>query len=450
MTLDFWEQQNRTIFSEIISCWKVSTGASTDSRNTQAGNLFFALRGPNFDGNEFAAQAIQLGAAGAVVNNDAKIYQPCTFPVDDPLTALQCLARWQRRNQQRVVLGLTGSNGKTTTKELLARIFPQKDTVWATPGNLNNHIGLPLTLLKLQPQHRLVILEMGDNHAGDIAQLCEIAEPDYGLITNIGKDHIGFLGTLEANAASKAELIAALTPPQTFFLNLDDPLITAHCHKVRPTTYTTLSQFKQQADFWGELLANSPDGIQVAIEHKRQRWIFRTNLPGAYNLSNVLAAVSVGVTFGATPVSIQQGLATYFPQSNRSQWINYQGKRVLLDAYNANPSSMAVALENFVSYASQQTPAPKLALILGDMLELGEFSTAEHQHLAQQLNQMPPETVIILVGKEIKATAEALENTHHWFVSTEQALPNLPQLLHEVDLILAKGSRGVALEKLFL
>lgn len=451
MNLDFWERHNGSVFSEIISCWKTSTGANTDTRSIQAGNLFFALRGPNFDGNTFAERALQLGASGVIVDKSIK-FKPLQniFPVDDPLIALQCLARWQRRNQPCTVLGLTGSNGKTTTKELLARIFPDKDTVWATPGNLNNHIGLPLTLLRLQPQHRLVILEMGDNQTGDIALLCEIAEPDYGIITNIGKDHIGFLGTLEANAASKAELITALAPKKPFFLNLDDPNIATFCDSVPTITFATHQQLRRQADFWGELSINDPNGIQVAIEHKDYQWEFYTHLPGAYNLSNVLAAVAVGITLGANPESIQQGLSAYYPQNNRNQWITYKNKRVLLDAYNANPSSMEVAIKNFISYSQGLTPEPTLAFILGDMLELGEFSISEHQNLAALLNQVPLNSVIILIGNEIQATSNALTKKYYWFPTVEQAAPELPKLLDSVDMVLIKGSRGIALEKLVL
>lgn len=451
MSLDLWEKNNPQ-FLDIIQCWKKSTGCSIDSRTIQPGELFFALKGTNVDGSKFAEKALESGASGAVVSQDSLFWKknPRIFEVDDPLTALQCLARWHRLKYPCTVLGLTGSNGKTTTKEILSRIFPDKNTVWATPGNFNNHIGLPLTLLKLRPQHRIAILEMGDNHTGDIALLCEIALPDYGLITNIGKDHIGFLGTLQANAASKAELITALEQKKTFFLNLDDSLIKPFCDETPVITYSTNPKLKPEADFYGSLTANNQLGIQVVIEHQQKQWKFNTHLPGAYNLSNILAAVAVGITLGTTPESIQHGLNDYIPQNNRSQWITFQQKQVLLDAYNANPSSMEVAISNFCSYAQPNNHSePILAFILGDMLELGEYSVSEHQALADLLQDVPKNSIIILVGQEIKVTSSALTRKHYWFESINQAIPEIQERIAPADLVLVKGSRGIGLEKIF-
>ena len=344
---------------------------STDSRQPQPGTLFFALNGPSFRGADFAAGALAKGASHAVVDDEALVAQdPARYTyAPDPLAALQALAREHRRHFQGPVLAVTGSNGKTTTKELLTVVLAQKFNVLATIGNLNNHIGVPLTLLRLRPQeHDFAVIEMGANHRGEIAAYCQWAEPTHGLITNIGKAHLEGFGGEEGVALGKGELFAYLTKNEGIaFVNTLDAKL--------PSLADTVPQritYPQPADDYPATLLGASPNLQLRLATGTE---VAAQLTGDYNFPNLAAAAAVGGYFGVPTAQVAAALAAYNPQNNRSQLVRTtRGNDLILDAYNANPSSMAAALRSFAlrpASAGQGRVA-----ILGDMFELGETSAA--------------------------------------------------------------------------
>lgn len=413
----------------------------TDTRSLLPGQLYVALKGPNFNGNAFAIQALEAGAAYAVVDEPQYATHERCLLVEDGLEALQWLARMHRRAWGRTVIGLTGSNGKTTTKELLYSILSREMTVLATPGNLNNHIGLPLTLLQLQPRHRLALLEMGDNKTGDIAELCHIAEPNMALITNIGQDHLqGYEGGMAGNAATKCELYEYVSGHGgTLFVNLNDPWLA-------PWAGTQTLNYGPGGRYHIEQLTQSLAGQDLLLYYPGGTLRLHTPLPGAHNAENVLLAATVALHLGIAPVSIQQGVAAYSPQNNRSQLLHREGKTILLDAYNANPSSMEAALHTF--FAQAEGP---LLLVLGDMLELGDEAAAAHHQLgllvAELTTQSKHPVQVLLVGELMKEACTALPQAA-WAPDVETARPIWQQLMGSADYVLLKGSRGIALERL--
>jgi len=413
---------------------------STDSRQPQPGTLFFALNGPSFRGAAFAAAALAAGAAHAVVD-DATLAatDPARYTwVPDPLGALQALARHHREQFAIPVLAVTGSNGKTTTKELLTAVLAQRFRVLATIGNLNNHIGVPLTLLRLRAgEHDFAVIEMGANHRGEIAELCALARPTHGLITNIGKAHLEGFGGAEGVALGKGELFDYLTRTGgTAFVNTLDARLPALATAV-PTRLT----YPGPADTYpATLLAADPavalrlaDGTDVAAQ-----------LTGDYNFPNLAAAAAVGRHFGITPEKIAAALAHYNPQNNRSQLVRTAHNDLLLDAYNANPSSMAAALRSFA--ARPTAPGQPKLVILGDMFELGDESAAEHRALGQLLAglQLP---AVLLIGPEMKNAVDSIPQIQH-FKTKAEAADWLRQNPVRGQQVLVKGSRGMALETL--
>ena len=423
---------------------------STDSRQPQPGTLFFALNGPSFRGADFAAAALASGARHAVVDDAALAAQDAaryTY-APDPLVALQALAQEHRRHFRGPVLAVTGSNGKTTTKELLMVVLAEKYQVLATTGNLNNHIGVPLTLLRLRPsQHEVAVIEMGANHRGEIADYCRWAEPTHGLITNIGKAHLEGFGGEEGIALGKGELFDYLAAHGgTLFVNTLDarlPGVAAHAVQAHAAgAAPVLATYPGPADTYpAALLAANPalhlrlaGGTEVAAQ-----------LTGDYNFSNLAAAAAVGTYFDVPAPQIAAALAAYNPQNNRSQLLlTAGGNDLILDAYNANPSSMAAALRSFAARpvaAGQQRVA-----ILGDMFELGAESPREHAELGQLLAGLSLDAVV-LIGSDMRHAAAACQAARY-FPSKEAAAAWLAQHPATGSLVLLKGSRGMGLETL--
>jgi UDP-N-acetylmuramoyl-tripeptide--D-alanyl-D-alanine ligase len=418
---------------------------STDSRQPQSGTLFFALNGPSFRGADFAAGALAQGARHAVVDDPAlAAHDPAHYTyAPDPLAALQALAREHRRRFRGPVLAVTGSNGKTTTKELLTVVLAQKYNVLATIGNLNNHIGVPLTLLRLRPEeHEIAIIEMGANHQGEIADYCQWAEPTHGLITNIGKAHLEGFGGEAGIAKGKGELFAYVASHGgSLFINTLDPKIVA---AAAAADYFTLSPatYPGSADAYpASLLAADPalrlrlwDDTEVAAQ-----------LTGEYNFPNMAAAAAVGAYFDVPSAQVAAALASYNPQNNRSQLVRTPGGNdLILDAYNANPSSMAAALRSF---AQRPVAAGQGRLaILGDMFELGESAEAEHRMLGELLAELKLDNVL-LIGPLMQAAAAA-QPAAHYFADKSAAAVWLAGHPVASQLVLLKGSRGMGLETL--
>ena len=414
---------------------------STDSRQPQPGTLFFALNGPSFRGADFASGALAQGASHAVVDDEALAARdPAHYTyAPDPLAALQALAREHRRRFRGPVLAVTGSNGKTTTKELLTVVLAQKYNVLATNGNLNNHIGVPLTLLRLRPdEHEIAIIEMGANHQGEIAAYCQWAEPTHGLITNIGKAHLEGFGGEAGIAKGKGELFDYLASHGgTAFVNTLDAKL-----PVLASLVPQRHSYPGPADTYpASLLAADPalrlrlgDGTEVAAQ-----------LTGEYNFPNTAAAAAVGAYFDVPTAQVAAALASYNPQNNRSQLVRTAGGNdLILDAYNANPSSMAAALRSF---AQRPVAAGQGRLaILGDMFELGESAEVEHRALGQLLAELKLDNVL-LIGPLMQLAAQAQPAAQHFADKTAAAVwlaghPVASQL------VLLKGSRGMGLETL--
>ena len=419
--------------NEIYDWFLKSTGICTDTRQLAKGNLFIALKGDNFNGNKFAEQAIAAGAIASIV--DEEIYHnpdSNIFYVQDGLKSLQDLANYHRNQLQIPIIGLTGSNGKTTTKELIAACLEQKYKVAYTQGNLNNHIGVPLTLLSIDHRHQIAVVEMGANHKGEIADLCQIAQPDFGYITNFGKAHLEGFGGYEGVIAGKSELFDYLkSTNKKAFVNADDAMQVEKTVAIDRITFG----FENQADYNFE--RKSADGL-AGIFYQNQ--FITSNLSGTYNEVNLAAAATIAFHFGVEIAQIQDGIATYFPKINRSQEIIKSNVKILLDAYNANPSSMEAALQNFDNLDGTKT------VILGDMFELGELSQTEHHNIIKLATILNFEH-IYAIGKEFMQVKLVHPKFFH-FPTKEIFLEFIQENPIESARILIKGSRGMALETL--
>ena len=414
---------------------------STDSRQPQPGTLFFALNGPSFRGADFAPGALAKGASHAVVDDESLAARdPARYTyAPDPLAALQALARAHRRQFSGPVLAITGSNGKTTTKELLAAVLREKYNVLATSGNLNNHIGVPLTLLRLRPQaHELAIIEMGANHRGEIAGYCQWAEPTHGLITNIGKAHLEGFGGEEGIAQGKGELFDYLAQHQgVAFVNTLDAKLPGLAAAV-PTRLT----YPGSDDAYPATLVGADPALRLRLGNGPE---VAAQLTGAYNFPNMAAAAAVGAFFGVPAARIAAALAAYNPQNNRSQLVRTaRGNDLILDAYNANPSSLAAALRSFA--ARPVAAGQGRVAILGDMFELGESAAAEHAAIGELLADLQPATAL-LIGPLMQAAAAAYPPARHFPDKAAAAAWLADNPLAE-QLILLKGSRGMGLETL--
>jgi len=421
--------------------FRASASVSTDSRQPQTNTLFFALNGPSFRGADFAPQAVAQGARHAVVDDAALATQdPARYTYSpDPLHTLQELARHHRRQLAIPVLGVTGSNGKTTTKELLNAVLSQRFRVQYTRGNLNNHIGVPLTLLTINPdEHELAIVEMGANHRGEIELLSGIAEPTHGLITNIGKAHLEGFGGQEGIAQGKAELFRFLTATGgTAFVNTLDARL--------PELATSVPQrisYPGPADTYPATFLGATPNLTLRLADGTT---VEAQITGDYNFPNLAAAAAVGQHFNVPTAAIAAALAAYAPTNNRSQLVSTGRNEVILDAYNANPSSMAAALRSFA--ARPGVSNDKKVVVLGDMFELGDESKHEHAELGHLLADLPFGTVV-LIGPEMQMANATIGGTTHYFATKVEAAAWLQNQALQNRQILIKGSRGMGLETL--
>ncbi|NBX39026.1 MAG: UDP-N-acetylmuramoyl-tripeptide--D-alanyl-D-alanine ligase [Flavobacteriia bacterium] len=411
-----------------------TTGVCTDTRALTPNCLFICLKGERFDANAFARDALRAGAKYVITSDSKQSDEKQLFFVEDTLHFLQKLANFHRNKFHIPIIGITGSNGKTTTKELLHAVLRQNNNVLCTQGNFNNHIGVPLTLLQLHEGHDISIVEMGANRLGDIEELCQIAEPTHGLITNIGRAHLEGFGSFEGVLETKLALYRSVEQHQgTIFYNADDGTLNKHLSKLHAASYSNVNP----SEVKGTLVASDP---YVVFSYETEEGHFgpiRTKLVGAYNLTNFLAAVCVGRYFGISSPAIERALSNYTPSNNRSQVQKTARNTLILDCYNANPSSMQAALISF----NAMDITKKLA-ILGDMLELGPVAEEEHIKIisfCQQAN-IP----LIPVGKLFDTSLPTLQH----FENTDQLIESGVLSTFSDTLILIKGSRGIGLEKI--
>ncbi len=407
---------------------------TTDSRNIPANSIFFALKGANFNGNAFALEALEKGAAYAIVDEVEFAANDRTILVPDVLTCLQELANYHRNQLGIPILAITGTNGKTTTKELITAVLSKKFNTNATKGNLNNHIGVPVTLLSMNKNTEFGVVEMGANHPGEIKLLCEIANPDFGLITNIGKAHLEGFGSFEGVIRTKSEMYDFIRNKKgKCFINADNQLLVKQSYEMDTITYGTSESYfltgeTVNADNYLTIKALFPKG-----------WLYlKSKLVGGYNSENLLAAACVGKYFGVDPLLIQEAIAEYTPSNNRSQLIQKENNTIIMDAYNANPTSMMASLTNFINIRHDNK-----CVILGDMLELGETSNEEHQRIVDFLDQHNLSDVF-LVGPVFMQTKDLKQKKK--FEHVELLSNYLKTQPIENKLILIKGSRGIHLE----
>ncbi len=405
---------------------------STDTRRISPGAIFFALKGPNFNANALASEALEKGASLAVIDEPEYREDDRYVLVDDVLETLQELARYHRKQLTIPVIGLTGSNGKTTTKELIQAVLSKKYKTLATQGNLNNHIGVPLTILSVTKEHEMAIIEMGANHQKEIEKLSSIADPSHGLITNIGKAHLEGFGGIEGVIKGKSELYHHLKENGgTVFMNSGNPILM----KMKDW-FKEVFLYPGKDDYYHcELVSTSPVlQLKTGDGH-----LVDTHLIGGYNFENIAAALCIGKFFGVPARDAEQAVAEYDPQNNRSQVVKKGSVTIIMDAYNANPDSMKSALENLAA-----NPGSKWA-VLGDMKELGEDSRSEHAAIGHQLAAMDLDH-IFLVGPEMKAAADTCPKAEY-FTSKADLKKALSEHQPANCTILFKGSRSMGLEE---
>jgi UDP-N-acetylmuramoyl-tripeptide--D-alanyl-D-alanine ligase len=422
---------------ELYDLFKKYPFISTDSRNIKANSIFFALKGDNFNGNLYAEQSITKGAAIAIIDDITLKKDERYVVVEDTLRALQELASYHRKQLKIPVIGITGTNGKTTTKELTKAVLSKKFKTYATQGNLNNHIGVPLTLLSITKNIEIAVIEMGANHVGEIKELCEIAQPNHGLITNIGKAHLEGFGSYEGVIQAKTELYHYLQEQKgNIFVNADNSLLMEHASITKKYTYGT----KNESNCVGEILSSDPFLKVKWRKSISDAFTINSNLVGSYNFENVMAAIAIGSYFKIEAKLISDAIEEYVPTNNRSQVIKTLQNTLLMDAYNANPSSMKAAISNFASMKVENK-----VVILGDMMELGNDSEKEHQHVLDLLMsfQFP---YVILIGNYFKQLT--LPKFVLNFADTQIAMEELKKHSIKNSTILVKGSRKVQLEKL--
>ena len=417
----------QTLLEKFLS----STGVSTDTRNIQPSNLFFALKGPNFNANEMAAEALEKGAQYAVIDDADYLAGERTLLVEDGLLALQALATAYRQTLTIPIVGLTGSNGKTTTKELIFSVLSQKYHCFATTGNLNNHIGVPLSVLSIKKEHEIAVIEMGANKQGDIRELVHIAQPTHGLITNIGKAHLEGFGGLEGVRKGKGELFD--------YLNASGG-VTFLPQQAGAITEMFQERGMNNAVYVNEALPTSLVEAKPMVRFSLASGeVIDSHLPGIYNFENIQLAIAVGKFFQLSVEQCTTGISTYIPNNHRSQFIKIGSNQVLMDAYNANPSSMSAAISHFAATDGE----PKL-LILGDMFELGDSTAEEHASLGELIAGLSFEKVL-LVGEHMQHALLHLPSAYYFpdKFGLHTWLQDHP--IHN-SFLLVKGSRGIQLE----
>ena len=427
-----------TSLEELYSLFQAHSVITTDTRHCPEGSLFFALRGERFDGNAFALQALQAGCAFAVVDDPAVGGDERLLHVPDVLTTLQQLAALHRRTLGTPIVQITGTNGKTTTKELTAAVLAHKFDLLCTQGNFNNHIGVPKTLLQLRPHHQMAVIETGANHPGEIALLTDLVQPECGLITNVGMAHLEGFGSFEGVMRTKGELYDYLRhkPGGFIFLHADNEHLCRMAGSLPAVRYGLPGH---DCYTEGEVLDCTPF-LRLRFRTQGGAWHeVQTHLIGAYNVANVLAAAAVGAHFGVPDVDIAEALAAYEPTNNRSEWMRTQRNELIVDAYNANPTSMKAALDNFALIAHDHKMA-----ILGEMRELGTASDKAHRAVAAQAASLHCEEVW-LVGEAFRAHAAGAR----WFPSVAEVKAALEaEGAPTGRLILVKGSNGTRLFEL--
>jgi UDP-N-acetylmuramoyl-tripeptide--D-alanyl-D-alanine ligase len=417
---------------ELYKIYQQFHSIKTDSRKIEKDDIFFALKGPNFNGNQFARQALNIGAAYVVTDEPVGFEDERIIKVNDVLETLQLLAKYHREQFTIPFIAITGSNGKTTTKELLHEVLSSAFKTYTTKGNLNNHIGIPLTILKINRDAEIAVIEMGANHLHEIEGYCKYAQPTHGLITNIGKAHLGGFGGEEGVKKGKGELFDYLKKNNgTAFVNTDDAAV----YDLSKPIINTIFYGSKSQNTKGDIVKNDPF-IEVKIEDKNS-YTIQTNLVGAYNLPNILAAVCVGKYFKIEGEKIKLAIENYQPSNSRSQLIQKDSNSIILDAYNANPESMKAAIENFAKMKGD-----KKILLLGAMMELGSESKKEHDAIISLIDQHKWNAVI-LVGKNFNE----IKNDYINFENAEQARAWLKDQSLEKAQLLIKGSRSMQMEK---
>ncbi len=408
---------------------------NTDSRVLEKNALFFALQGENFNGNEFAAAALEKGAAYAVIDQkEYKTSERCIL-VEDALLALQQLAVYHRNNLRIPIIGITGSNGKTTTKELISRVLEKKFSTVSTKGNFNNHIGVPLSLLRIGKDTEIAVIEMGANHQGEIHDLCQIARPGFGLITNIGKAHLEGFGGLEGVVKAKSELYKYILQSHgSLFVNNNNPLLDKLSLGIPRITYGAMPD----ADCHG-LISSSKERLRLSWDSLKGKHSINTQLYGAYNFENVMAAICIGNYFGIEAIEIVNAIESYRPANQRSEIMQTGRNKIIMDAYNANPSSMALAIREFL-----EQPGKNKCLILGDMLELGDFAIEEHINVLDIIQENQNLEVFLVGPLFSKANRNKGFKT---FINVGELRTFLAKNPLQNQNILIKASRGIQLEK---
>lgn len=422
---------------DIYKIYQQYPSVQTDTRKLKKGDIFFALKGPNFNGNLFAKQALDAGASYMIVDEQPPNTDERFIKVNDVLQTLQQLAKYHRLqfNKNKIdvpFIAITGSNGKTTTKELLHEVLSKKYITYTTEGNLNNHIGVPLTLLRIRPDAQMAIIEMGANHLNEIASYCEYAMPTHGLITNIGKAHLEGFGGVEGVKKGKGELFDYLAKNNGIaFVNADDINVTEQSNKVA----TKFFFGKNGKALQGSIIKSDPFP-EVKIEGHNS-YTIQTRLAGSYNLPNVLAAACIGRYFNVSDTQIKQAIENYTPSNSRSQLMQKGTNTFILDAYNANPGSMKAAIENFA-----EMKGDKKILLLGSMMELGENSRQEHEGLITLIDKYD--------WKAVALTGAQFNSLPHKYLNFENA-SQVKEWLHQQNFenaqILIKGSRSMQMEK---
>lgn len=405
----------------------------TDSRKIQPGDVYFALKGPNFNGNQFAQQALQQGAAFAVIDEPVNFVDERLISTQDVLSTLQALAKYHRQQFTIPFIAITGSNGKTTTKELIHEVLSTSFITYTTKGNLNNHIGIPLTILSVKKDAQMAVIEMGANHQKEIESYCAYTLPTHGLITNCGKAHLEGFGGLEGVKKGKGELFQYLKAHNgTAFIMADYPYL----HQMSKGI-DQLETYGTQAAALTGVVQSGREFLEVQFTGGTNIASIRTQLVGDYNLPNVLVAVKMGQYFGVAEDKIKMALEQYAPSNSRSQLLEKNGLKIILDAYNANPTSMRAAIENFATMEGNNK-----ILLLGGMMELGEESSAEHEALVQLIGQYQW-AAVVLVGGDFKN----LTHPYIYFDTAIEAKAWLAQSANQQAMLLIKGSRSMQMEK---
>lgn len=423
---------------ELYEIYKSATSVQTDTRKLQAGDLFFALKGDNFNGNKFAQKALDLGAAYAIIDEEEYDVHDQMIYVPDALKALQDLATYHRNQFDASIpfIGITGSNGKTTTKELIHAVLLKKYKTTATKGNFNNHIGVPLTILETPQDVEIAIIEMGANHQKEIESYCRWAQPNFGLINNCGKAHLEGFGGIEGVRKGKGELYDYIRATAgAIFINAD----LDYLREMAKGINQQFSYGEYEGTIRAKLKAEEPF-LEVAVLTAGQECVIKTNLVGLYNLPNVLAAVTIGLHFSIPIDLIKEAIEQYAPTNNRSQHLVKNGVNIILDAYNANPTSMLAAIHSFA-----EKVASNKVIMLGAMKELGEYSKQEHESIAQELKKYNWKAAV-LVGAEFEEMAMKYEM--HYFATSQEARAWYNKKVNSDDWVYIKGSRLAAMEKI--